>query len=326
MRFLFRFRFPLIVIVLILGGLSFYGALFGPAGTSLTARTIVVTPDDSLSSLANRLKEEGLIKSIWAFELAYVREQGGIALRPGGYELSASQDAWSVADTFARSPYLAWITVPRGRRKEEIADILAEALAWKAEDREAWLLATAAMPAGETEGVFFPDTYLLPSDMAPQDVARAMRDRFLETWKKFADAAELQGLTMSEVVRIASLLEREAAGAHDMPLIAGIIRERLQRGMKLQIDATLQYIKGNEELGWWKTVKSEDKYLESDFNTYQHVGLPPAAIANPGLASLQAVLAPEETNCLFYLHDNEGDIHCSANYSGHVANIRKYLQ
>ncbi len=321
MSFFRRFRYLIALAALILALFSSYGALFGPAGGSSSIRTIVVTPDDTLATLAGRLKDEGLVKSIWAFELAYVRGRGGVSVRPGGYELSPAEDAWSIADTFASSPYLAWVTVPRGRRKEEIADILAEALAWSVDEKAAWLAATS-----DSDGYYFPDLYLIPSDMPPKDVERVMRDRFAKTWEEYAPKAAAMGLTESEVVRAASLLEREAAGGHDMPLIAGIIENRLSRGMKLQIDATLQYIKGSEEAGWWGRVASEDKYLESDFNTYQHAGLPPSAIANPGRMSIEAILSPEKTSCLFYLHDNDGDIHCSANYAGHVANIRKYLQ
>ncbi|MEO6536600.1 MAG: endolytic transglycosylase MltG, partial [Candidatus Paceibacterota bacterium] len=90
-------------------------------------------------------------------------------------------------------------------------------------------------------------------------------------------------------------------------------------------DATLQYIKGTEG-NWWPTPLSADKYLKSPFNTYQHTGLPPHPINNPSLESIAAVLNPESTNCLFYLHDASHDIHCSVTYGGQKSNVNKYLK
>lgn len=323
---MFRFRLLWLIALLVLSLAFAYGKFFGPVEHTPETRTVLVTPEDTLSTLAARLKFTGLIRSEWAFEVAYVQETGSLQLRPGGYELSPSYDAWRTSDILGNAPYLAWVRIPRGRRVEEVADILAEKLAWRDEQKLAFLTEVASWPAAYQEGVFFPDTYLIPSEQEPAQVALSIRTRFQEAFKPLEEEAARQGIKWTTVVKIASLLEREAAGAHDMPLIAGIIWKRLDRDMKLQIDATLQYIKGNREDGWWGTVKSEDKYLESEFNTYQYTGLPPAPIASPGLDSLNAVLYPETTTCLFYLHDYDGDIHCSANYAGHLANIRRYLQ
>lgn len=321
-------RHPLLFLLAfsVLSAAFSYGLFFGPVEEPADSRTIVVAPDETLPELAARLKEEGLIRSVWAFEFAFVREKGSVLVSPGGFTLSPAYDAWKTATVLTDSPYFAWIEVPRARRKEEIAELLAEKLSWDTEQKHAWLSASDAWGESFEEGVYFPDTYLIPSDAAPQQVAQIMRSRFEEKFAPFAEEAAKQNIRWQTVVKMASLIEREAAGPHDMPLIAGIMWNRLDIGMRLQIDATLQYAKGNEEDGWWRTVKSEDKYIESDFNTYQNEGLPPAPIANPGLNSIKAVLYPEATSCYYYLHDYDGDIHCSANYAGHVANVREYLQ
>ena len=309
------------VLILILAGT--YGRFFGPAGTGGT-NTFVVEPSESLGSLAERLKQEGVIRSVWAFELAYIKENGPL-VRAGGYQISSQMDAWTVAATLGDSPYLTFVKIPRGRRKEETVAILANMLSWTAEQKQEFLSASDAWPEAYAEGVFFPDTYLIPSDATPRMVAEEMRAHFMAAYVPLSEEAAKQNIKWTTVVRMASLIEREAAGPHDMPVIAGIMWNRLERDMKLQIDASLQYVKGNEEDGWWGRVKSEDKYLESEFNTYQNKGLPPP-ISNPGIDSMTAVLFPEKTNCLYYLHDYDGEIHCSPNYAGHVANIRKYLQ
>lgn len=95
--------------------------------------------------------------------------------------------------------------------------------------------------------------------------------------------------------------------------------------MRLDIDATLQYIKGNSEDGWWARVYADDKYLDSPYNTYRTKGLPPGPIANPGLPAIKAALNPTATPCIFYLHDTNREIHCSVTYEEHKENIKKYL-
>ncbi|MFN4181557.1 MAG: endolytic transglycosylase MltG, partial [Candidatus Paceibacteria bacterium] len=104
-----------------------------------------------------------------------------------------------------------------------------------------------------------------------------------------------------------------------------IIWNRIWAGMKLQMDATLQYAKGSEEEGWWPRVESEDKSIESEYNTYRYKGLPPGAIANPGLEALKAAYNPAQTKCMFYIHDKKRRIHCAETYEEHKKNIEKYL-
>jgi UPF0755 protein len=94
----------------------------------------------------------------------------------------------------------------------------------------------------------------------------------------------------------------------------------------LQIDATLQYAKGSEENGWWGQVTPGDTKIKSFYNTYLYAGLPPGAIANPGLAAISAAYNPQKTNCLFYLHDKNRKIHCAVTYEEHKKNIETYLK
>jgi len=109
-----------------------------------------------------------------------------------------------------------------------------------------------------------------------------------------------------------------------MKLISGIIWNRIFSGMKLQMDATLQYAKGNKKDGWWRKVTSRDKRIKSSYNTYLYKGLPPGAIANPGLSAINAAFNPQKTNCIFYLHDRNRRIHCTRTYKEHKRNIKKY--
>ena len=139
-----------------------------------------------------------------------------------------------------------------------------------------------------------------------------------------------KGLSVQEAVTLASLVEREARFAEDRQKVASVILKRLGNGMKLDIDATVQYVLGYqpEEKNWWKKELSlDDLDIDSPFNTYRNAGLPPGPIANPGLASIKAVLdADVNTLYLYYVSDKSGHLHFARTFEEHNENIRKYLK
>ncbi len=302
-----------------------YARYFGPVtGSSVPATEFIVTPDAELDTIVRELKVGGYIKSITAFRIAYAKSGSLRGVREGGYMLSPSMDAWTVAELLSRPPYLAWITFPPGWRKEQIADYLADELNWTPEQKTQFIEVDTAPTFEQIEGVYYGDTYLIPSDQTPAQVAARLRDRFEETFAPYAAQTVEKNVTWSEALTMASLIEREAA-KNDKKLVAGILWNRINDGMRLQVDASLQYIRGTEG-NWWPVPRSEDKELESPFNTYMYAGLPPHPIANPSLESIDAALNPEDTNCIYYLHDSDGVIHCAVTYAGHRANVERYLR
>jgi UPF0755 protein len=302
-----------------------YSHYFGPVDKYAGQVQFVVQPDETNDQVANLLKSEGFIRSRFIFDIALAAANHGNKIRPGGYELSANMDVWSIGNALAQPPYFVFFSFPPGWRKEQIADKLAQTLNWTPAQKTEWITVDTAPSPSFVEGVYYPDTYLIPSDETPALVATRMRTRFQAVFAPYAAEAAQQGIPWTEVVTLASLLEREAAGAQDMPLIAGIMWNRLNSHMALQIDATLQYVKGKEG-NWWPVPTSADKSLVSPFNTYKHSGVPPHAIAEPGLGAINAVLNPTKTNCIYYLHDPNGQIHCSVNYAGQLKNVNKYLK
>jgi UPF0755 protein len=130
-------------------------------------------------------------------------------------------------------------------------------------------------------------------------------------------------VNQATILKIASIIQREAAGSKDMPLISGIIWNRIFKGMKLQIDATVQYAVGTST-NWWPVITPDDETIDSPYNTYQTTSLPPTPISNASLAAVQAAANPQATSCLFYIHDKNRVIHCSATYNGQLNNIAKY--
>lgn len=302
-----------------------YSFVFGPARAEDTLpREVIVSPGDTFAKTADTLMREGLAKHWFALPLAAWLTGVSGDVRPGGYRIAPSMDVWTILHAFSEAPYLTWIDVPQGLRKEEIVSIFAEEFEWDEMEMKEFLEERSISP-DLSEGAYYAGTYLLPSDIAPRDVAGRLRTKFEDAYAPYAHWASMEGQTWEDVVTLASLIERESSRT-DKKLVAGILKNRLEKGMKLQVDATLQYITGSEEEGWWHMPSSEDKYIESPFNTYIYEGLPPAPIASPALSSIEAVLDPEDTSCLYYLHDNRGTIHCSATYEGHKANIDRYLR
>lgn len=222
------------------------------------------------------------------------------------------------------NPSVRIVRIQEGLRKEQIADIFGEKLNWSEQEKTQFINAHLALNSTNLEGRYFPKTYLVVKDEDPIGVTGTMLHEFANETQKIKKPKNSNILNQDTAIKIASIIQREA-GRNDQKLISGIIWNRLFKGMKLQIDATLQYAKGSEEEGWWQQVESEDKSIDSSYNTYKYNGLPPTAISNPGLKALDAAYNPQKTDCLYYLHDKYGRIHCSATYEGHKANINRYL-
>jgi UPF0755 protein len=221
------------------------------------------------------------------------------------------------------NPSVKIIKIGEGLRKEEIAEILVNKFGWDEIQKENFLNTHLAYAKESFEGQFFPKTYMMHKDSDPVVVSKTMTDEYRKEMRSINKPKSTKIINENTALIVASLIQREAGGKNDMKLISGIIWNRIFKGMKLQIDATLQYAKGDEDL-WWPEVKSEDKRIESPFNTYIYA-MPPTPISNPGLAAIEAAYNPQKTNCLFYLHDKYKKIHCATTYEQHKKNIQKYL-
>jgi UPF0755 protein len=215
------------------------------------------------------------------------------------------------------------VHIQEGWRKEEVVSTLALKLGWDKTEEQDFLDAHIALGKKTSEGFYFPKSYLIQKDASPEEVSKIMIDTFDTKTTTIKRGKTSQILNEDTALIVASIIQREAGGKYDMRLISGIIWNRIFKGMKLQIDATLQYAKGDESL-WWPQVNPKDKTIVSPYNTYTNKALPPTAIANPGLSALEAAYNPQKTNCLFYLHDKNRKIHCSETYAEHLQNIDTY--
>jgi len=223
------------------------------------------------------------------------------------------------------NPSMRMVYIQEGLRKEQIAEIMAEKLNWDEREKKIFINAHLALDTDNLEGKYFPKTYLLYKDEDPMGVTAAMLKQFSKETSSIRKQKRMEVINEDTALKIASIIQREAGGKSDMKLISGIIWNRLWAGMKLQMDATLQYAKGNEEDGWWGQVESSDKKINSPYNTYKEEGLPPSPIANPGISAIEAAYNPQKTSCMFYLHDKNRKIHCAKTYEEHKRNIQRYL-
>lgn len=300
------------------------GPFLGSGETVRFAVPLGATDKNTVSYGAGILRDKGVIKSVWAFGIISTFYGLNGELQPGAYVFIKGWNNFTVAESL-RSPEEVWVVIPEGVRKEEIADIAGKKLNWSKAERQQFIDYDSS-ESDYFEGAYFPDTYLIPIKDTPTDVADRLKTRFNEELAKYSSELAGQNIKWTTALKVASIIQREAAGKSDMPLIAGIIWNRLLQNMKLDIDATLQYARGDKGNGWWAPLKVEDKSIDSPYNTYLHVGLPPHPIDNPGADALGAVLNPQKTNCLYYLHGNDGTTHCSPTYEGHLTNIQKYLK
>ncbi len=313
------------VFVLLFAVLSFV-QYFVPVSRDDEPELFVVERDATLDDISGKLAESGFVRSAWVADFALGLRVATKPIQSGAYQISRDMSAWGIAVTLTGNPNLKWVTVFEGVRKEEIAETIGALLGWDDVEKNSFLSAHEHIKNALPEGTYFPDTYLIPVADSGVAVAERMANRFHEQLLNYAAELIERNIKWDTAVTLASLVQREAAGEDDMSLIAGILWNRLLGNIRLEVDATIQYVRGDVGEGWWAPIKPEDKEIESLYNTYQNVGLPPFPIANPGMAAVEAVIYPADTECLYYIHDAERNTHCSETYEGHLENIQQYLR
>lgn len=308
-----------IVILLLAGGLYvWYKEATSPVSKSREQIIFVVKKGEGVRSIADRLKNEGLIRSPLGFFVAVRMARLATKIQAGDFRLSPSMSALEVAEGLTHGTIDSWVTLPEGWRNGEVAMRLFQDLGLPKVD-----FLTIAK-----EGYVFPDTYLVPKEASVESVIAIFNKNFTsKVTEDFASEINSSKYTLDQILTLASIVEREARFSEDRPKVASVLLNRLELGMPLQADATLQYIKGyDENTGkWWSPTLSSDKDLDSPYNTYKNVGLPPGPIANPGLSAIKAVLNPAETDYLYYVSEADGTTHFAQIYDEHLQNIQKYL-
>lgn len=298
----------LVLVLLLAGAFGFYLWATGSSGPAQPV-TVDIPQGATVSEMGRTLQEAGVIRSSFMFGLT-VRLQGiGGDLRAGTYEMQTNMGLSQALDVLQAGPppveLPLSVTVPEGLRIEQVAEVVADELGV---GRRAFIKAAESdgltidpyLPEGtETvEGFLFPKTYDFPEGVRAGRVVRRMLDQFEKEVQALDwERAEQFGLEPYEVVVLASLIEREAGVAEDRRKISAVIHNRLEEGMPLEIDATVQYALPEHK----ERLTFEDLEYDSPYNTYLFVGLPPGPIASPGLASIRAAMNPANGDWLYYV-------------------------
>lgn len=303
--------------ILIIGIFFYFLSLFSPPKQSAKLEEFIIPLGSSENKIINTLYLQGYIKSPTVFKVILLHKTGRKGIEPGGYEIAKNMSPFKIADILINRPCQKWIIVPEGLRKEEIAEIIQKKLNWT-EIRKNNFLASAK------EGYLFPDTYLFNIDSPGKEISKIMSDNFYKKTADIFNKVSKNNTSLNTIVTLASLVQREAANKKEMPLIAGIIQNRLLFHMNLDIDAGIQYILGTPNK-WWPIVKKEDYKINSPYNTYLHKGEPPAPICNPGIEAIKSIIHPRKSDYLYYIHDQNHQIHLAKTYKKHLENIKKYI-
>jgi UPF0755 protein len=306
-----------LLVLAVLGAIIvIYSAATGGEPTPEKSARVEVVKGDTLSDVATKLEEAGIIKSAFVFELQ-ARYQGyGTEIKTGRYTFEPGQDSEEILQklTVGQAPPTITITIPEGLTLEETARTVAADSGVRANEFEKAARRTDYGYAfldnpdvKTTEGYLFPAKYDFEKDVtAGQIVDRLLGQYLLETQGlDIADAKDRLDLTEYQVVTVASLIEKEAATAGEKPLIASVIYNRMRRNTPLQIDATIQYALKRSKAN----LSLADLKVDSPYNTYENKGLPPGPICSPSRESLEAALNPADTDYLYYVLRADGRKH-----------------
>jgi len=317
-----------------------------PVGEGLALINFTINPGMGAAEIALALEKVQLLHNRELF-LNYVRFYGlDGRLAAGSYRIDPQWTVPELVTALTRAiPQEIELRFLEGWRLEEMANYLAVTTPANIRADEFLALAQrrspldlnrypflASLPAEATlEGFLFPDSYRVPVEADARYLIEAMLANFEQRiTPAMRQAYGAQGLTVFEAVVLASIVEREAVVPAERPLMASVFLNRIRQGMRLDADPTIQYALGYqaENGGWWKSPLSQtDLRIDSPYNTYLYTGLPPGPIANPGLASLQALAEPAQTNYLFFVLDcwatTPGAHNFSLTYEEHLQYVQR---
>lgn len=296
----------------------------------------VVEEGESLSSVAARLDEDGLIASEFWFKVTATMSGRTGAIKPGEFAIAPGTSynnillALSVAQTDEVT-----LTIPEGYSLAQIGELVTEKFGVTAAEWsqltgvnspfEAHAFVVAAQKPGsvDLEGYLFPDTYRFFPDATGEEIVEKLIDTMAERVEPLGvPSGDASGMTIHEVLTLASIVEKEVRTPTTMQNVADVFLKRIAISMPLQSDATINFIIDGDD----PSPTLADLEVESPYNTYKYPGLPPGPISNPGLNALRAVFQPASNPYYYFLTTDDGDIYYAATHDEHVANKMRYLR
>lgn len=295
-----------------------YLAAFAPPANFPVGSTVRITHGDSVPKIAHDLAEAHIIAHPTIFR-AVLRLAGASSdVQSGLYSFKKPESLLGVAYRLVAGDYglpPVRLTFIEGVTVREAATQIEDAFSdISAQD----FIRTAK----KDEGFLFPDTYFFQPGADAEAIIMTMRSNFEKKIASIAGDISASGQPLSDIVIMASLIEKEARTSDARRMVAGILWNRLERGMPLQVDAVFGYIFERATY----SPSFADLKVDSPYNTYTHAGLPPGPICNPGLDALLAAARPAKTKYLYYLTGKDNLMHYAMTYAEHQTNQKKYLR
>lgn len=289
-----------------------------------------VEKGQSAKDIAQNLKKRGIIKKTWPILLGYRIFFSSRSLKAGEYAIPLPLSPKDVLHILTEgSVILHTVTVPEGLIIQETGELIeSQGFAQKAEfikaSADASFISSLDKEATTLEGYLFPETYSFPKDTTAGEIVAAMVSQFMRIFNhKWRLRADEIGMSVRDIVILASLVEEETSLPEEKKLISAVFHNRLKRGMKLDCDPTIIYVLKQE--GKFKgRLRTKDLRLDSPYNTYLYSGLPPGPIANPGRDSLEAALYPADVKYLYFVSKNDGSHHFSHTFREHQQAVNTY--
>jgi UPF0755 protein len=311
------------------GAFFYAGFLLSPPSRTAAPILVEIPPGAHAAEIGRRLEKAGVVRSGVAFTLMARLLGDSADMKAGEYQIPGNLGAIEVINrlvqgTDAKSQ---WVVIPEGMTLRQIAAQLDSQRLARLDDflRAARRSPDAyglehQVPRNTLEGYLMPDTYKLPVKTSERKIIEQLVKNWKEkVWEPHRELFQKSDLPPDKIVILASMIEREARVPQDRALISSVIRNRLKRKMKLQIDATVLYALGKHK----DTVTYKDLKVDSPYNTYRYPGLPPAPICNPGLESIRAALQPAKTDYLYYVARPDGSHIFTRTGAEHEAAVAK---
>lgn len=280
----------------------------------------------ALKEISSALEQRGLIRNQLVF-MAWARLKGySRKIKAGEYNLNPSMTSIRIMEVLTRGVILTYtVTIPEGYSIKQIADVFFEKGLASNEEFKAYALKSDSpkkhgIESPTLEGYLYPDTYIFARGLSVSSIIDVMVERFKEIVTPLDDEITRSGMSLNELVTLASIIEKETGKAEERPLIASVFLNRLRKKMRLESDPTVIY--GMKDFSG--NIKKKDLSTPTPYNTYLIRGLPPGPIASPGRDSLMAVLNPDNTDFLYFVSKNDGSHYFSKTFEEHNRAVYKY--
>lgn len=316
-KILFSFLSFFVVLGIIL--FVFIKSNLTPVSTDSANKVFVIDDGEGIFDISQKLEDKQLIKNHYAFLVYAFLTQQNKKIQSGTYRLSQSLSVSEIIKKLTSGGIADyWLKIPEGSRVEELTSLFPTDLSFTGQD--------FLTKIKNKEGYIFPDSYLIPQYYNLDQTLEVIQKNFDQKFDQ-AQKNSTTDLTEKQSLVLASLLEREGKSLESKQMIAGIILNRLNIDMPLQLDATIQYVRDSQSktTQYWQPISKSDISVSSSYNTYKNTGLPPKPICNPGYNSLYAAFHPTESDYLYYITGNDGKMYYAKTLDEHNSNIAKHL-